>query len=345
AEPLYVEYQRQREAALQAREAARTQLRQDHARYTRELKAWYAERRQSIKENCQLTRAEKRTAYKQLARQRQADFRARRQLEAESRKAIAGAHPLPTWQRFLEDAAAHGDARALAVLRSRQQRQRQVAADLLTAEDAEAARHLVFAHLRPHARKNGEMVYHIADGGVVVDEARQVRVERLTVSASFLALALAEERFKGRALIVEGSEAFRREIVDLAALRGLEMRFADPTMEEERQRAAKTKAALSITPSPALEALISQRNELRNSISNILSHRAWQPGDAGEAIYQGRRRLSDGSEAVLLKRGDEMLVKAATRTQAAKASQWQVGQAVQLDDRGRLVDGTRRRKR
>jgi hypothetical protein len=97
--------------------------------------------------------------------------------------------------------------------------------------------------------------------------------------------------------------------------------------------------------SPAVESFIAQRNAMRDRISSINYHRAWAPSDAGEAIYQGHRALSDGSEAVLLKRGDTMLVKAVSRAQAAKASRWKVGQAVRLDDRGRFVDTTRTRKR
>jgi hypothetical protein len=54
----------------------------------------------------------------------------------------------------------------------------------------------VFEHLRPQTRKNGATVYRVEDGGMVADEARLVRVEQLTAGAAFLALALADERFR-----------------------------------------------------------------------------------------------------------------------------------------------------
>jgi len=48
--------------------------------------------------------------------------------------------------------------------------------------------------------------------------------------------------------------------------------------------------------------------------------------------------MADGSEVVLLKRGDEMLVLPVTERVAAKASKWKVGQRVTVDARGRFVD-------
>ena len=51
--------------------------------------------------------------------------------------------------------------------------------------------------------------------------------------------------------------------------------------------------------------------------------------------------MQDGSEVLLLKRGEEMLVKDASPAVAAKASKWKIGRRVQLDARGRFIDNTR----
>lgn len=237
-EPLYTDYQRQREAARQARQAARTPHRQAHDHYADELKAWYAERRQDIRRNERLPPLEKRTAYKELARRRRQDGAQRRQAEADQRKAIAEAHPLPTWQGYLQAAAERGDESALAVLRSRDARQRRLAANLLTAADAHAARQIVFAHLTPRARKNGTMVYHLEDGGVVADETRQVRVEQVTAGACILALLLANERFPGQPLIIEGTDEFKGQVMQVAARFGLASRLADALEAPPRTRPA-----------------------------------------------------------------------------------------------------------
>jgi hypothetical protein len=337
---LYQHYQQQHEAAIQARRAAREQLRRDHADYATDLAAWYARRRQDIRSSAGLSRPERRTACRELAQQRRADFAARRTLEAGQRKALAAAYPLPTWQDFLQDAAGRGDALALAVLRSRQQgEERCWAANLLRAGNAGEACPVVFGQLRPQARRNGDMVYRTGDGGVVVDEATRIRVEQLTAGASFLALALAGDRFGDRALIVEGEAAFKAQVTQLAALKGLNLRFADPAMEQERQRLAATCRA----PAPSdAEGVMVERDSRRALISAIDYQQIWAEDDAGSAVYQGR--LDDGSGAVLMKHGTEVLMKPVGAMQATRASQWRIGQAVELDARGRFAGRTRTRR-
>ena len=117
-------------------------------------------------------------------------------------------------------------------------RQQRAASALLTAANPDAARDVVFSELRPHTMRNGHVVYRVKDGGVVVDEVRQLRVEEPSAHAAFLALALARERFAGQALIVEGDEGFKRQVTELAASQGVELRFADPAMEQRRQSLA-----------------------------------------------------------------------------------------------------------
>ena len=54
--------------------------------------------------------------------------------------------------------------------------------------------------------------------------------------AAFLALSLAADRFGARPLIVTGTEAFRREVADVSAIKGLSVTFADPVLERKRTR-------------------------------------------------------------------------------------------------------------
>ncbi len=67
--------------------------------------------------------------------------------------------------------------------------------------------------------------------------------------------------------------------------------------------------------------------------------------DAGEARYEGRRRFADGSEAVLLRRGEDMLVLDVSGAQAAKASAAPIGRTINIDTQGRILSGARRRGR
>lgn len=87
----------------------------------------------------------------------------------------------------------------------------------------------------------------------------------------------------------------------------------------------------------AVMEFIEKRNSQRDKISSIDYIRLWSPKDAGSATYQGRRKMKDGTEVLLLKRGDEMLVKPSTANVVAKASQWPIGSRVNLDARGRFI--------
>lgn len=98
------------------------------------------------------------------------------------------------------------------------------------------------------------------------------------------------------------------------------------------------KPAQPVASSPAVEKWIADRNKKRDKISSLNYHRQWQSTDAGKATYQGRRRMEDGSEVLLLKRGDEMLVKPSTTRVVAKATHWKIGREVELDARGRFKE-------
>nr|AAP82040.1 putative transfer protein [Stenotrophomonas maltophilia] len=108
---------------------------------------------------------------------------------------------------------------------------------------------------------------------------------------------------------------------------------------------AVLKTGAKETPSPAVIKWVAQRNNTAHRVSDIDYTRLWVSTDAGEATYQGRRRMEDGSEVVLLGRQGQTLVKPVTAAVAAKASRFKVGQAVVLDERGRFVDTSRGRRR
>lgn len=338
SETLYAAFQRSRSNAIEARAKARDALRQADSAYTTKLRKWYQEKTAHLKVRTDLNRTAKRAAWKALFAERAADYAQHRAQRAEQRAQDNKAHPLPTWQDFLARAAVGGDADALAVLRSRQQKQDRFTRSLIDAADPDKAKQIVFKHAKPHAMKNGHVLYETEDGGRVVDRARDVRVDANTEAAMVLALSLAKERFAGQALRIEGDAAFRTAAVRAAVAHGVDVRFADAGMEAMRQSAATARGMKAEHAPTALQAFINQRNESRARLSDISYHRAWVPTDAGACQYQGRRRLGDGSEAVLLQHGDTTLVKPVTAAQAAKASTWKRGATVTVDGRGRFTE-------
>lgn len=365
---LFAEYQRQRQASIAARKKGLEQIKRDAAAYRAQLQSWRATQRMMLKVGGKgVTRRVMAVTIRQQAEAAKAQYR--KALD-EKRQRLFADTTMPTWADWLGQRAQQGDLDALAILRSREEREQRMRGDLLTAERADRARNVVMASLRPQARKDGALAYRTADGGMVIDRKTHVQAQKATAGAALVALTLAARRFEGQALIVEGSEQFRQEVAQLAGLHGVNVRFADPAMEQARQAVAATKAEAPTkpaeTPTPAtpmpdknpaagepgdtskapekqgtaVAAWIEKRNATRDRVSSIDYTRLWLPSDAGPAIYQGRRRMEDGSEVLLLKRGNEMLVKPSGPRVVAKASKWKVGRAVVLDARGRFLDNS-----
>jgi hypothetical protein len=232
---LYDAFKRERDAAIRARHDATTRLTDQHRTHARELATWVRQRMRQ--ENAQGLKGHlRRDGFRHIAEQRQKDRVARIEREREERRQVRAAHPIPNWQGYLETEAAKGNEAALAALRSRQRRTQQLDTAVLTAANAEQARHIVHQHLRPSVRRDGRVVYHVRDGGIVSDEAAQVRVPQSTTAAAFLALSLAADRFGARPLVVKGSDAFRSQLASVAGLEGLNVTFADYALERQRKQ-------------------------------------------------------------------------------------------------------------
>jgi len=179
----------------------------------------------------------KRDSFQHIADKQAQDRAERVQREADERRQVRARHPIPSWQAYLENEAAKGNEAALIALRGRMQRRTQMEAQLLHAEDAGEARQIVYQHLRPTVRRDGRVIYRVADGGVVSDEARNVRVNEVTTGAAVLALSLAAGRFGHRPLIVQGTSAFRAQVAALAGIERLNVTFADGALEQQRESA------------------------------------------------------------------------------------------------------------
>jgi hypothetical protein len=348
---LFAQYQRERQAHQDKRKKGLVQLRQESVAYREQLSQWRKTQYLLLKAGGK--GATRRIMASTIRTQADVAKAQQRKAQADKRKVLIAATTLPSWNDWLTQKATAGDLDALAILRSREEREQKMRGDLLTAANAEKAKAIVMASLRPQARKDGAMAYRTADNGLVVDRATHVQAQRATAGAAFIALSLAAERFEGQALIVEGSAEFRQQVAQFSALHGLNVRFADPAMEQTRQAAITARPQVADRPAAqptntppkpavsqesAVDHWIKQRNEAREKISSIDYNRLWTSSDAGKATYQGRRRMDDGSEVLLLKRGDEMLVKPAGPRVVAKASKWKLGCVVELDARGRFID-------
>ncbi|MEB3286884.1 MAG: TraI/MobA(P) family conjugative relaxase [Vampirovibrionales bacterium] len=232
---LYAEYKHQQEQAWQVRRDLKITQSQERQQFMQALKTWHQEQRQAI-QSSPLSSKAKQQAYQHVAIERQERLKAHRLQQKEVRDQIYSQYPIQTWQTFLLKSAETGNTEALEVLRSRKRRQEHIAKALFTTHDIDAAKHIVLTQYQPYARKNGDLVYRVKDGGVVTDEKHHVRIDESTTGATFLALSIAAERFKNQPLEVKGEAHFKQQVIDLAVQYGFDLQFSDPTMETERQQ-------------------------------------------------------------------------------------------------------------
>jgi hypothetical protein len=230
---LYEAFQAAKDIAVREREAATARLRTQHRLFARELADWYRDRMR--RERSQPIRAAlRREGLRHIAEQREIDRISRVDRERAERRDIRSANKVPNWQSWLEDEASKGNDAALKALRARQRRIQRIDEEILTAEHADQARHVVHQHMRPAIRQDGRVLYRTTDGGLVVDEAAQVRVTHVTTASAFLALTIAQDRFGDRPLVVRGTDDFRSQVARVAGIEGLLVTFADREMEGKR---------------------------------------------------------------------------------------------------------------
>lgn len=242
ASALFADYQRSRQTNYEARASAMAELRADFKDRRMKLNDRYRQRRDGVKRNTEMDNRTKRSAYHELSLERQKELAELKRREQELRHGIRGAAMAQSWSEYLTREAERGNTEALTVLRKRKSYRHKFVEALLTVESFEEARDIVKPRFQPTVLKNGKVVYRVQDGGIVFDEATAISVQQVTEAATVLALSLADERFRGKALVVEGSDGFKLQVAKLSALEGLSVRFADSTIENDRQRHLRAKA-------------------------------------------------------------------------------------------------------
>ena len=316
---LFAEYTRQRQQGAEARREAR----EASARDRQDIFAVFAKHRAQVKRSG-LTRTGKRGRRLELQL-------LRTQRLAESAKRLRATEEdidkrfFFTWIAFLQDRAARGDVEALRALRSSGKPAARAAADFITARDTAAAQTIILQNLRPTVRKNGDLAYQLADGGVVTDEKERIRVDRLSYQAVLTALSLGEKRFRGQTLALDGTASFKRQAAEVAAALRLNIVFDDDEMEKDRLDLIAQKTAP--VPVKAVVDFVAEQNRIAQRRSGRYAYRLWATGDAGEAIYRGLRTI-DGHHALLLQRGAEVLVRPASPDEVEQAKAWRVDAAV-----------------
>jgi hypothetical protein len=219
------------------------------------------ERRAAIREHYQARRraiqADKRTASAErkaglsIARMERVteDMALRATITAE-RDALKARQRTPYQERYrtwLAERAGQGDEKALAELRRQRQPARPVAEALNTIEGSESAEKkrrqqeadAIARQLAYTVDRSGNVTYYADPArrrAVVIDSGQRVTVaEPKDAQAVEAGLRLALAKW-GPSLKIEGSEDFRRQVIDAAVRSGLRVEFEDKRMQEDLQR-------------------------------------------------------------------------------------------------------------
>jgi hypothetical protein len=262
-ERLYQAYRRERDEVIGRKRARLEAVARERAERLDALRACYAARRLEVLRDGLLGKRLKRDLYAKLKAQRLAELKALRADMARKRAAIHAEHPVMAWQAWLMARAARGDETALAVLRTRRTPViKGVGSEILQGTPANDAGAQVFFGLRHRVHANGDVTYELANGERFRDEGLRLRLAGTEASAVEAALRIARAKF-GPCLDVEGSEAFRRQVLEVVVSRGLPVRFSDAALEEARQAHSSSPQASGVHASIPQQ---DRRGRLRDGI-------------------------------------------------------------------------------
>lgn len=230
---LWLEFKRwqpeRREAEWQAQRDSEVTRRGD-------LRAQHQAELRKVRNDRQLGRTERQAALRSLSALRAARSRALSDTFALERQTFKERHtPLERYRTYLLERAQNGDVGALTELRRQRARALPPAERSLHAAPGHehAARPASLLHrLSYRVDREGVVTYFDHQKNPVMrDTGQHVCIDQQGRAATEAGLRLAIEKFGGE-LAVTGSEAFRRSVVEIAVQHKLEVRFADPAMND-----------------------------------------------------------------------------------------------------------------
>ena len=268
SETLFAQFQAQRIEAIAQRRQAKVELHNKREIAAQVIKTAFETKRTLIKTNRLLGRINKKKEYQRLALERAQVWQLHRNNYAKEKRIIEKAIPLPTWHEFLQTEVAQGNDMALEVLRMHERSRDRLSTNILDCEDYTKAKNIILKDMKPIVRKNGDIIYFVKDGGKVLDSGKAVNVEAVSTGAAFLALSLAQEKFEGKVLRINGSDAFKREIVMVAASKDFGIRFADKAINDAVS-ILKVNFSNSASNEPIVPKPIVPSNQLKNNKPRI----------------------------------------------------------------------------
>ncbi|MBN8646406.1 MAG: relaxase/mobilization nuclease domain-containing protein [Caulobacterales bacterium] len=229
---LFAKFQSNRLQSIAHRREAKAKLNERSELAARVIKEAFLNKKSLVKNNHILSRLNKKSEYQKLAIEQTRVWQVHKNTFSNDKKKIEKDIPLYTWPEFLKNQVAQGDENALEVLRAHEKSKEKFIGNILKCDDIHEAKNIILKDMSPIVRRNGDIIYFIKDGGKVLDTGKALNVETVTTGSAFLALSLAQEKFAGKGLRVNGSDAFKRELIMVAASKDIVVRFADKELND-----------------------------------------------------------------------------------------------------------------
>ena len=231
------------------------------------------------------------------------------------------------WHDWLKKKAWEGHDEALEVLRHRYDKTYLKMNTIAGEANVSQGKYLADSKIET-VTKRGTIHYQI-DKSVLRDDGKVFRLAENTGREVIeAALKMSIKRF-GNQLTINGTDAFRMQVADVAAKAKLNVVFSKPNMEAQPQET-------SITVEEAVSRYIDERNKKRiMSIDNILPHRRYNNADAGKHSFAGLRQIQDKT-LMLLKTPSEMLVLPIDEVTVNHIKRISVGKRISVTEHGKI---------
>lgn len=277
-----------------------------------------------------------RIRYDALKREQRALLDRHRRESLAARERIRTEHPpAPGWPDWLRREAESGDRAALEALRrtaERQGHQKRVGASMIWVPERLVEPKPTLG-VQAKVGRNGDRTWRMWDGGVVLDTKEGVALVTLSTEAARLALDLAHRRAGGAPLEIGGDDRFRSSLLDAAVTNRMEIRFADPVLEAERdQRIRALDEAEGWTAPDRRAGTIMMFAAHRNAWpepGDQCFYRGLEPEDKGAVKFVGTMRLR-GADIALWQQGSLIMVQDISEHRMPLARTLVPGQVVDL---------------
>lgn len=231
--PYWEEYQRQIKAAKiekpQLLEAQKIQIAKEKVA----ILAANIYERGEVKRHKYLTRDEKKAKYKEIAFKKREDLKTLYTKSREQRGEVFTKVKHISYKEFLINKALEGDKKALKLLQNTTKKEAERYNNTNIVLGSKQSKTVIDLLSKPKITKAGDVVYSLGDSKLL-DKGSLLKVGELKQDSHYLqTLTLAREKF-GKVLDIEGSEEFKKQMVQVAIKFNVDVVFTDKTMESVR---------------------------------------------------------------------------------------------------------------